>query len=510
MEAGGPTVSEEGITFADDGHREVLETIKTPVRAADGSLLGVLGVGRDITARKLAEQALRESEDRFRRVSETTTDFAYSCVSREGEPFRFDWLSGAVEAITGFTEAQLLEWGCWKRLVVAEDVPLFEASVIGLSEGESASCELRIRRADGEERWLAVYSEMAEDRQWPGGHVLYGACQDITERKDAEAALRASERRFVAFAERLPGELWIRDAQGRYVYGNPRVSEDSGVAPDEVIGATPEDLWGSDEGSRIRALNERVDRGEVVDDVAEWATPAGPRAFHTLLFPIPLAGAAPMVGGLSFDVTEEQRAQAEVVRHAERLRRIVEGAVLAMGHVVETRDPYTAGHERRVAELAVALGAELGLEPGRLEGLRLAALIHDIGKIAVPAEILAKPGRLSEAEFSLIRQHARAGYEILAAIEFDAPVAEIVLQHHERLSGAGYPAGLAGEEILFEARILAVADTVEAMSSHRPYRPALGMERALEEVRSRAGSDYDPEVAAACLRVVEEGFAFTP
>ncbi len=185
--------------------------------------------------------------------------------------------------------------------------------------------------------------------------------------------------------------------------------------------------------------------------------------------------------------------------------------MLAMGHVVETRDPYTAGHERRVAELAVALGAELGLPAAELEGLRLAALIHDIGKIAVPAEILAKPGRLSEVEFNLIRQHARAGYEILAAIDFGAPVAEIVLQHHERLDGSGYPEGLAGEQILLEARILAVADTVEAMSSHRPYRAALGMEAALDEVRCRAGSGYDPEVAAACLRVVEEqGFAFTP
>jgi HD-GYP domain-containing protein (c-di-GMP phosphodiesterase class II) len=128
----------------------------------------------------------------------------------------------------------------------------------------------------------------------------------------------------------------------------------------------------------------------------------------------------------------------------------------------------------------------------------------------VPAEILAKPGRLSEVEFNLIRQHARAGYEILAAIDFGAPVAEIVLQHHERIGGSGYPEGLRGQEILLEARILAVADTVEAMSSHRPYRAALGMEAALAEVRERSGSDYDPEVADACLRVVEElGFAFT-
>ena len=181
-----------------------------------------------------------------------------------------------------------------------------------------------------------------------------------------------------------------------------------------------------------------------------------------------------------------------------------------MSQIVETRDPYTAGHERRVAELAVAIGAEMGLRGPKLDGLRLASLIHDIGKISVPAEILAKPGRLSVVEFNLIKQHSQAGHDILATIEFQQPVAQIVMQHHERLDGSGYPQGLLGEEIMQEARILAVADVVEAMSSHRPYRPALGMGPALAEIREGAGARYDAEAAAACLRLVEEqGFAFS-
>jgi putative two-component system response regulator len=201
----------------------------------------------------------------------------------------------------------------------------------------------------------------------------------------------------------------------------------------------------------------------------------------------------------------------ELRRRAEQLRRMVEGAVLAMSRMVESRDPYTAGHERRVAELATAIAAEIGMGTARIDALRIAATIHDVGKIAVPAEILAKPGRLSEIELALIRAHSTTGFETLADIDFGAPVAEMVLQHHERLDGSGYPRGLGGDEMLLEARILAVADVVEAMSSHRPYRAALGMEAALSEVRTQSGVKYDPDAVAACVRVVEEqGFQFTP
>ena len=179
--------------------------------------------------------------------------------------------------------------------------------------------------------------------------------------------------------------------------------------------------------------------------------------------------------------------------------------------MVETRDPYTAGHERRVAELATAIAADLGMEGEALTALRLGGLIHDIGKIAVPAEILAKPGRLSEVEFDLIKLHPVTGFDILGPIDFGRPVAEMVLQHHERLDGSGYPRGLKGEDILPEARILAVADVVEAMSSHRPYRAAFGIEAALAEVREHAGVKYDADVVASCVRLFDEqGFQFTP
>jgi putative nucleotidyltransferase with HDIG domain len=209
------------------------------------------------------------------------------------------------------------------------------------------------------------------------------------------------------------------------------------------------------------------------------------------------------------DVTERREADEQIRRQADQLRHTVEGAVLAMSSIVEMRDPYTAGHQRRVAELAVAIASDMGSSEKELDGLRLAALIHDLGKLVVPAEILTKPGLLSVDEFALIKQHSQAGFDIIRSVEFERPVAEIVLQHHERLDGSGYPQGLGGDAILPEARAMAVADVYEAMTSHRPYRPALPPESALAELRDGAGSRYGADTVAACLRVLDDGFAFS-
>lgn len=187
-----------------------------------------------------------------------------------------------------------------------------------------------------------------------------------------------------------------------------------------------------------------------------------------------------------------------------RLRANFLDFVSAIAATIEMRDPYTAGHQQRVARLSTAIATELQLPPEQIEGLNLACMVHDIGKIRVPAEILARPGPLSEAEFSLLRQHANNGYEILKPIGFPWPVALIVLQHHERLDGSGYPQGLKGDEILFEARILAVADVVEAMFSNRPYRIGLGIDAALDEIERHRGVHYAPAVVDACLKLFRE------
>jgi len=208
--------------------------------------------------------------------------------------------------------------------------------------------------------------------------------------------------------------------------------------------------------------------------------------------------------GILRDITERMLAEEERKRSFERLRVSLEETVDALASAQEMRDPYTAGHQKRVTELACAIARELGLTDEQVEGLRLAGLIHDVGKIRVPGEILSNPGKLSELDFKMIETHPKVGYEILKNIEFPYPVAQIVLQHHERMDGSGYPAGLKGEEILIEARILAIADVVEAMASHRPYRPARGVDKALEEISKNKNILYDPQVVDACMKVLSK------
>jgi len=211
------------------------------------------------------------------------------------------------------------------------------------------------------------------------------------------------------------------------------------------------------------------------------------------------------------DISEQKQAQEEAKQNTERLIRAMEHAIQAMTIVVEMRDPHTAGHQQRATQLACAIAKEMGLSKEQIGGLRLAGLIHDIGKVRVPAEILMNPDGLSEPEFMMIKAHPRLGYEILRTIDFPWPVAQIVLQHHERMDGSGYPSGLSGEDIIVEARILAVADVVDAMASHRPYRAALGIDKALEEISQNKGVLYDSKAVDACLTLFRnKKFEFEP
>jgi len=188
----------------------------------------------------------------------------------------------------------------------------------------------------------------------------------------------------------------------------------------------------------------------------------------------------------------------------DRVRKSLNGTIYAMSKMVETRDPYTSGHQLRVAKLARALARELDLSAGQVEGIYIAAAVHDIGKIAIPEGILSKPGRLTDLELNIIKNHPQVGFDILKNVEFAWPITDVVLQHHERLDGSGYPQGLSGDEISVEARILSVADVVEAMSSHRPYRPTLGVDKALEEISAYKGVLYDSQIVEACLKLFRE------
>lgn len=201
---------------------------------------------------------------------------------------------------------------------------------------------------------------------------------------------------------------------------------------------------------------------------------------------------------------ERNSALAGLQQNLDRFQRAMDGIIHAMCRAVEMRDPYTAGHQERVARLAAAIGAHIGMAPDQVYGLRMVGRIHDIGKIIIPSEILCKPGTLSHLEFEIIKTHPRAGSDILSTIEFPWPLARVVLQHHERLDGSGYPDGLAGDDILPEARVLAVADVFETMATHRPYRPALGVPKALDELARYRGRRYDADIVDACTELVRQ------
>ncbi|HER23632.1 MAG TPA: HD domain-containing protein, partial [Candidatus Atribacteria bacterium] len=252
-----------------------------------------------------------------------------------------------------------------------------------------------------------------------------------------------------------------------------------------------------------QAIQRAIKYGEPYDQEWEVITMKGNKRWvHSVAKAKQKEGKIISVLGSFQDITEQKQAE-------ERLKKTMDATLETMSKIVEAKDPYTAGHQLRVSQLAVAIAVELNLPQDQLEGVRVSSLIHDIGKIGLPTETLSKPTHLTEIEFNLIKEHSQLGYDILKSIDFAYPVAQIVLEHHERLNGSGYPHQLKGDQILLEARILGVADVVEAMSSHRPYRPALGIDKALEEITRNKETLYDPKAVDVCLRLFKEkGFEF--
>ncbi len=333
-------------------------------------------------------------------------------------------------------------------------------------------------------------------------------------RKQAEVALRESEERFRAiFEQAAVGVAMMETATGRFLMVNQQYCDIVGLAPEEMTATTfmaithPDDLQADLENmgklrdglSRQFSLEERYRRK---DGSQVWV--------NLTVSPMWGEGEAPNYHiAVVEDITKRKMAEAEVKQGLDKLHRTLQGTVAVLANIVETKDPYTAGHQRRVAQLACAMARELGWSEDWVEGMEVLSCLHDLGKIAVPTEILSRPGKISQAEFNLIKSHPEVGYDILKGIEFPWPVAQSVLQHHEHLNGSGYPSGLTAEKIIPEARVLAVADVVEAMASHRPYRPGLGIETALKEITNHKGKLYDPEVVDACVRLfTEKGFAF--
>jgi PAS domain S-box-containing protein len=343
-------------------------------------------------------------------------------------------------------------------------------------------------------------------------NFLAGIFRDITERKQAEARLRESEEKYRLMVENAHDVVFRITPGAILTYVSPAVTAFGGYDVQEVIGQHIEKYFADPfQFEQTLPIIARAIEKQQPQSVEFLYQPKDRTPFWVEVVgnPIFVNNQITEIYCIMRDISERKRAEERLKETLENLRKALGTTLQVMISVVETRDPYTAGHQIRVADLARTIATEMGLSKEKIENIRIASSIHDIGKLFIPAEILSKPAKLSEMEFALIKEHTYKGYEILLKAKVPWPLAETVYQHHERMDGSGYPRNLKGEEIIIEARVLAVADVVEAMASHRPCRPALGVEAALEEIEKNKETLYDATVVDACLKVFREnGYQF--
>ncbi len=513
----------------------------------------------DATARKQAEKAVSESENKFRQMGASAQD-AIIVVNQEGSIT--DWNAAAqrtfgyaAEEVIG-RDLHVLIAPARRHEEISKGLQQFRTSGTGPVVNKTLET-VALRRGGTEFPVELSISSAMLGGQW---HAI-GIVRDITERKQAELALRHVNRTLRALSDCNQALIKASD-ETQLLSEICRVIVEVGGYRLAYVGSAEDDAnksvrtlaqFGYDEGylaaARISWADTELGRGPTGTAIRTgvvqvnqnfqseaalmpWREAALARGYQSSIA-LPLKNSAGILGVLTVYAAEPNafneveikllqeladdlafgiqtlRTRHAQERSAERLQRSMEATVQAVASTVEMRDPYTAGHQRRVAELATAIARDMGLAQDHVRSVYLAGVVHDLGKIHVPAEILSKPGKLSVLEFELIKTHPQTAYDILKGVDFPWPIAQIVFQHHERIDGSGYPRGLKGEEILLEARILMVADVVEAMASHRPYRPALGNELALQEISANAGKYYDADVVRSCVGLFhEKGFVF--
>ena len=538
----------EEIRFADG---RIMERDTAPITLDDGTYVGRVWFFRDVTERLRTQQLLASSEHRFRAMIENSPDIIVVADARG----MMNYVSASMRVLGGYSVEELRGHSVFE-FMDPEGVEGFKAQFSALVARPDvvARREGHYRLKDGRLRMFESVARNLLHDPAVGGIVVN--LRDITERKAQEKVLAKVNRALLtlstcnsAVVHAVSEEQLLRVMcrtvveTGGYKaawVGFKELDQAKSVRPVAWAGTGEEyirqpditwddtELGGGPAGRCIRSGMLQVTREIEADpSMAPWRARAKQFGYQSSLT-LPLIGPIGAFGTLTiyagdpdaFD-NDEQALLSEMVAdlsygitslrtredHAQgllKLERSMEGTVHALAGTVETRDPYTAGHQRRVAALATAIAREMGLDEYAARGLELAATVHDIGKINVPAEILAKPGKLSRVELELVKGHAEAGYQILKDVEFPWPIAEMIRQHHERLDGSGYPRGLEAEQILPEAKILAVADVVEAMSSHRPYRPGKGVDAALEEITRGRGTFFDAAAVDACVKLFHE------
>ena len=477
---------------------------------------------RDITERKRAEELLKESENKYRLLAENIQDVVFVMDMN----LNYSYLSPSVKLLRGYEPEEAMKHTPAETLTPSSmDLALrILSEMMEMKKSEhrdiniSRTAQLEMTRKDGTTVWVETKSFFLRDEnQRPVG--IMGVTRDITERRQAESqreaaldALRKSEDKYRTLIETtdtgyviIDQDGLVRDANSEYV----RLTGHHDLS--EIVGRSVMEWTAESEKERnAEAVTACFDKGYIRNLEINYVDTKGN------VIPIEINATCIEIERKIFtiticrDITERKKAEDKLQQTLESLRKAIGTTIQVLISAVESRDSYTAGHQSRSANLACAIATEMGLAQDKIEGILMAGIIHDIGKLSIPAEILSKPTKLKEIEFSLIKVHSQSGYEMLKDVESPWPLAEIVYQHHERMNGSGYPRNLKGDEILIESQILAVADVVEAMASHRPYRPTLGIEAALEEIEKNKGILYDNAVADACLKLFrEKGYKIT-
>jgi PAS domain S-box-containing protein len=455
---------------------------------------------RTISERKLAEEALRLSREHYRAIVENISDVIFE-VDSSGVILYF---SPAGKYIWGYDLEDIVGKN-FIELVHPEDQEILIKRFVELGTGLEKPMVYRLKNKAGEFKWVRTKTKPKIEK---GAFIgASGTLIDITDLKQAENAKQKSEEKYRHITENMSDLLMDIDANGLYKYISPSFWRMLGYTPQDLVGTSvfdrvhPEDmdrvLTEFTEGVRTKTDRQVEYRYKHGNGHYIWLRSASSSLFDA---------AGEFVGAIinGNNITDRKQAEEKLQDTLESLRKAVNTTIQVMISTIEVRDPYTSGHQSRSADVARAIATEMGLPQEQIEGLRMAGSIHDIGKLSIPAEILSKPSKLSEIEFALIKEHSQKGYEILQDVESPWPLAEIVYQHHEGMDGSGYPRNLKGNDILIEARILNVADVVEAMASHRPYRPSLGIDAALNEIEKNRGTKYDEAVVDACLKLFRE------
>ncbi len=498
----------EVINRTKGGNERIVDCRTKVVLDEHGNRTAICGVSTDVTERRHTEETLRESEERFRSLYENTALGLYR-TTPEGIILMAN--PALVQMLGYSTFEELAE----RNLSQAGYEPAYDRKSFQERverDGSVRDLDSAWTRKDGSTLFVR---ESARAVCGPAGRVLYydGTVEDVTELVTAKAREKGHLRLMTMAGEiaRLGG--WSADLNENRVVWSDEVAAihemEPGFSPTLEEGIA---FYVPEHRARIReAFSACAEQGTPYNEELQIVTRTGRRIWVRAIGEPVRDSRSRIVAvqGAFQDITEKRRSADALQKSESRYRELAEGLALSLTTMTELRDPYTAGHQQRVTELAVAIADRLGLSETSRETVRIAALLHDIGKAAVPTEILNRPSRLSELEFSIIKEHPKTGYEVLREIPFELPVANVVWQHHERLDGSGYPSARAADEILVEARILAVADVVEAMASHRPYRAALGVDAALDEIRSQRGVLYDTAAVDACITLFREGFTFS-